>query len=261
MSQEIETEGKTVTIAVENGLKELNLRREDVEVQVLEEGNAGFLGIGSKPARVLIRSKRWTGEEGAKTPERKPAAKREPKSAKPVRPAAKAATRRSPAQALPVDEEKACAEAKRLLEEILRLAGVDEPKITAEWDVEQHRVHAEIESDDSGLLIGKGGRTLESLQFLTTIIVGRKLGVPTAIQVETEGYWKRLEEKVIAEAERAVSQLKENGGVYRFEPMEPSLRRLIHRTLADNPDVETASEGEGSSRKVVVKARRAGPKP
>lgn len=256
MSQEIEIEGKTVTIAVETGLRELNLKREDVEVQVLEEGNAGFLGIGSKPARVLIRPKVWD-ERGGKAPERKPPAKREPKPAKAVRPAPKEARRSKPrGEDLPVDEKAACAEAKSLLQEILKLAGVESAKVRTEWDSEQHRVHAEIDSDDGGLLIGKGGRTLESLQFLVTVIVGRKLGVPTAIQVETEGYWKRLEEKIVSEAERAVSQLKEQGGSYRFEPMEPSLRRLIHRTLAENPDVETASEGEGAYRRVVVKTRR-----
>jgi spoIIIJ-associated protein len=258
MSNEIEKEGKTVTIAVENGLKELNLSREDVEVQVLDEGNAGFLGIGAKLARVRIRRKHWEGEKGGNgEPDRKPAAaKREPKPAKAVRSAPKSAKRPARRDDGPVDTDKACSEAKSLLAKILELAGVANAVVRTEWDSEQHRVKAEIESEDGGLLIGKGGRTLESLQFLTTVILGRKLGSPTAVQVETEGYWQRVEEKILSETKRAVAHVKEKGGAYRFEPMEPSLRRLIHRELTDHPEVETASEGEGSQRRVVVKKRR-----
>ncbi|PCI37314.1 MAG: hypothetical protein COB53_06830 [Elusimicrobia bacterium] len=262
MSQDIETEGKTVTIAVEQGLKDLKLSRDEVEVTVLEEGNAGFLGMGSKPARVRIRRKRWeddkTGDrpksEAAKEAAKpKPAPqKREPQPAPESRPTARD---RMMQDASPADPEKACAEAKNVIDELLKLAGISFESITCTWDKSQERVHAEIDSEDGELLIGKGGKNLEAIQFLVTIITGRRLGQPTAIQVETEGYWAKLEEKILAEADRAVDQIKADGGEYRFEPMDPALRRLIHRRLADNADVMTASEGEGSSRKVVVKAR------
>ena len=115
---------------------------------------------------------------------------------------------------------------------------------------------AEVATADAGLLIGKGGRTLEALQFLTTVMVGRKTGTPTAIQVECEGYWQKIEAKVISETEHAAAEVKRTGRAYRFEPMEPAMRRLVHRRLVDDPDVETASEGEGPWRKVVVKPRK-----
>ncbi len=259
---EIETEGKSVTIAVEEGLQKLNLHRDEVEVTVLEEGVQGFLGMGSKPARVRIRRKRWEDDSAEGRPQSeaakeaaklKPAPiKREPKHA----PAAgSSGTRSARPDAEPVTPEAATAEAKVVLEELLKLMGISYESVTTAWDPTHERVRAEVESEDGSLLVGKEGRTLESIQFLVTIMVGRRLGQNTAIQVEAEGYWRNLEGKITQEAERAAKKVQTEGGVYRFEPMDPALRRLIHRTLADNPDVETVSEGEGSSRKVVVKAK------
>ncbi|MFH1725986.1 MAG: RNA-binding cell elongation regulator Jag/EloR [Elusimicrobiota bacterium] len=267
--KEIETEGKTVTIAVENGLKELSLRRDEVEVQVIEEGTAGFLGIGAKPARVHIREKRWAGDEPpahrppAKKPAREKPAPKSPRAeqrhvprpkqgAPSARPRVKQETERSE-----VDTAKACEAAEGVLKEIFSLAGLGDASVKCLWDKRQCRVQAEVETGDAELLIGNGGRTIEAIQFLVTVIVGRKTGTPTAIQVETQGYWKRIEEKVLAEAEKAVDEVRRTGRVYRFEPMDPALRRLIHRKLVDHPDVETASEGEGSWRKVILKPRSA----
>ncbi len=276
--KEIEKEGKSVTIAVENGLEELGLRRDQVEVQVLEEAAAGFLGIGSKPARVHIREKRWEEENTApeksepksksaahtpapsarRTPRSKPQPRPQPKREAPDREITQgsaASTHRQKAAAAKVDSSKACSEAESVIGEILSLAGVADAKITAVWDAEQERVRAEVETDDGGLIIGKGGRTIEALQFLVTVIVGRRVGAPTAVQVDSQGYWKKLESKIISEAESAVKEVQRTGSPFRFEPMDAAMRRLIHRRLADHPDIVTASEGEGSWRKVVLKPR------
>ncbi|OGR60613.1 MAG: hypothetical protein A2X36_04735 [Elusimicrobia bacterium GWA2_69_24] len=322
--KEIEIEGKTVTIAVEAGLEKLGMARSEVEVVVIDEGSAGFLGIGMKPAKVRIRPKHWSADGTAAAPapatpppqreerrrprpasERPPrresrpssgdAHSRPPRSAAPERrgrapeprpqrapapeprPSSGEAHDRLPRTASPesrpapaprkelreielTDAERAnaCAVTETVLKEIFQLAGLAQSRIKTSWDPRQSRVLAEVETEDAGLLIGKGGKTLESLQFLTTVIVGRKTGKPTAIQVETENYWKRIEEKLLSEAERAAEEVKRTGAPFRFEPMEPALRRLIHRRLAGNPDVETASEGEGPWRKVVLKPRSGG---
>lgn len=275
--KEIKKEGKTVTIAVEKGLEELGLRRDQVEVQVLEEAAAGFLGIGSKPARVHIREKRWEEENAApekserkpaahtpapsvrRTPQPKPQPRPQPKREAPDRgitQGSAASTRRQKTAAAKVDSAKAVAAAESVISEILSLAGVTDAKVKAVWDAEQERVRAEVETEDSGLVIGKGGRTIEALQFLVTVIVGRRVGVPTAVQVDSQGYWKKLESRIISEAESAVKEVQRTGNPFRFEPMAAAMRRLIHRRLADHPDIVTASEGEGSWRKVVLKPRR-----
>jgi spoIIIJ-associated protein len=288
--REIEVEGKTVTIAVENGLAELGLKRDQVEVEVLDQGSPGILGFGTKPARVRIRAKQWgegtpavaqphtpkpqsstAGNDPARPPRSErpprhgpPRAERPPRREKPPREERREHPRprppkpepRPPVQRTSEETVKVCQAAQETLKEVLSLAMLQDAKVRCSWDSAQDRVKAEVETADAGLLIGKGGRTLEALQFLLTVMVGRKTGTPTAIQVECEGYWQKIEAKIIGEADQAASEVKRTGQVYRFDPMEPALRRLIHRRLVDDPEVETSSEGEGPWRKVVVKPKK-----
>lgn len=272
--RELEIDGKSVTVAVEAGLKELGLRRDQVEVQVLEEGSSGFLGIGAKPARVLLREKHWTDPASgpAEPPLARPASKSAPapKRSRPreehrERPAAANGhahpvsethrAERAPAEDVPVDTAKALETAEGVLREILGLMGISDASIKTGWDAEQWRVRAEVECADSGLIVGKGGKTLESLQFLTTVITGRRMKVPVAVQVDSQGHWRQIEEKIVSEIEKAVSEVKATGRAFKLEPMEPAMRRLVHRKLTKHPDIETSSEGEGSWRKVVLRPR------
>ena len=158
----------------------------------------------------------------------------------------------------PEEGAKAAEAAHLVLSEILKLAGLPDAKVDTRWDAVQDRVQAELASADAAAIIGKGGRTLEALQFLTTVIVGRRTGTPAAIQVECEGWWKKIEERLAQDADRAALEVAESGRPFRFEPMDAAMRRLVHRRLADHPEVETASEGEGSWRKVVVRPKRKG---
>ena len=102
------------------------------------------------------------------------------------------------------------------------------------------------------MLIGRHGRTLDSLQFLISVITSRKIGFRYPVVIDVEGYKARQRQKLesIAEnaARRAVSQDKK----IALRPMTPYERRIIHITLRDNPEVETHSEGEGHGRRVVV---------
>ena len=278
--KEIEVEGKTVTIAVENGLKEIGLRRDQAEVQVLQQDSPGFLGIGAKPARVLIREKRWGSESAPleppavrpQTPKPSPARPQAPRPAHPHRMsrpqpaapkprraeagAAEAQVQEKPKEDVPVDTAKACETAEAVVRDLLALTGVCAPTLKTAWDSGQMRVRVEVETPDAALLIGKAGKTLEALQFLVTVIAGRRLGTPVAVQVDSQGYWKRIEERIAADIQAAVDDVKRTGRPWRFDPMDPAMRRLVHRTLMNHPDVETASEGEGAWRKVVVKPRR-----
>lgn len=286
--RELEIEGKTVTIAVEKGLSELGLRRDQVEVEVLQEASPGFLGIGAKQARVRLREKIW-GEPAGPQPsagKRQEAPRRArqamPKNAPARLPAATPATRpptraaapapsgghaRPPVarplaarpperEAPPPDPDKACAEVKPLLQELLSLMGVGASSISSEWDAKQERVRADIETPDGDALVGKEGKTLEALQFLATLMLGRRLKTPVAVQVEHAGYWRQREEDILLQVHQAMEMLSRTGQPVRLNPMEAPMRRLIHRTLANHPEIETVSEGEGPWRKVVLKRRR-----
>ncbi len=150
---------------------------------------------------------------------------------------------------------EACANAQKLVVELLQLMAIAAPTATAVWDADLERVKISVESQDASLLVGRDGRVLESLQFLTTLMLSRGNGVPIAVQVDALSYWEKREQSVLDEARRAVDNVKATGKPVRMEPMDSSMRRLVHRSLSSNPDVSTVSEGEGAWRKLVIRPR------
>lgn len=167
--------------------------------------------------------------------------------------------RREEAPARPVtaaESAAACDAAQKLVVELLKLMAIAAPTATAVWDADLERVKISVESQDASLLVGRDGRVLESLQFLATLMLSRGNGAPIAIQVDALSYWEKREQAVLEEARKAVETVKATGKPVRMEPMDSSMRRLVHRTLGNSPDVTTGSEGEGAWRKLVVRARK-----
>ncbi|MBI4385889.1 MAG: Jag N-terminal domain-containing protein [Elusimicrobia bacterium] len=297
--REIEVEGRNVTTAVETGLSDLGLRRDQVEVEVLQEAAPGFLGLGAKSARVRIREKIWdpTGQAQPSRPERQSAPrKREPSTPEnsqpqPAQPPARSEapprrsgprerrpynpsvpsgspsssgrtsrgaepTRRSLVHEPPPDTALACEESKKVLDEILKLLLLPEASVCASWDSAQVRVLCEVKTPENSALTDFGEHFLESLQFLATLITSRRLKHPVAVQVDSQGYWKEKEEDILLQVHQAMEMLKRTNHPVRLKPMDAVMRRLVHRTLAKHPEIETASEGEGSWRKVVLKPKK-----
>jgi spoIIIJ-associated protein len=294
--QPIEKEGRDVAEAVDAALKQSGLRRDQVEVTVLEEGAAGFLGIGAKPARVRLTEKRWGPDSPAPAPApakpvSAPRPARPPRPAPPPprpfipaptyvapkpppapvrveapRPAAARSERSAPRErdarrpsfrpSTPEEADAACAKAQQLVAELLRLMTIAAPAVTASWDADMERVKVVVESQDAPALVGRDGRVLESLQFLATLMMSRGAAAPIAVQVDALSYWEKREAAILDQARAAVETAKATGKPVRLEPMDSSMRRLIHRTLAAIPDVTTASEGEGAWRKIVVRPRK-----
>lgn len=121
-----------------------------------------------------------------------------------------------------------------------------------EYDGDEGELILDITGDDLAVLIGRHGRTLDSIQFLVSAIVRRKLGYRYPVVIDVEGYKSRQRQKIesIAKsaANRAVSQEKE----VPLRPMTPYERRIVHIALRDDDRVETESEGEGQNRHVVI---------
>lgn len=295
----IEIEGRTVAEAIDAALKQSGLRREQVEVTVISEGAAGFLGMGAKPARVRIAEKRW-GEGApppmpASTPKPaapkaapypkpapKPAARVEPKPAPKAAPRAepKPTPAPRPAPAAPRAEPRAkperreresapayraltaaeaaaaCTKAQELVGELLKMMSVAAPTLNATWDADMERVKLVVESQDASNLVGRDGRVLESLQFLTTLMMSRGAETPVAVQVDALSYWEKRETAILDAARKGIAAVVADGRPYRLEPMDAAMRRLIHRTFSSNPDIVTGSEGEGPWRKVVIRPRK-----
>lgn len=140
------------------------------------------------------------------------------------------------------------------LKDILKYFNVGQVTID-EYEGDEGELILDITGDDLAVLIGRHGRTLDSLQFLISVITSRTIGFRYPIVIDVEGYKSRQRQKLeeIAEnaARRAISQDKD----IKLRPMTPYERRIIHITLRDNPDIETHSEGEGRGRRVIVSPR------
>ncbi|AFV04003.1 RNA-binding protein Jag [Dehalobacter sp. UNSWDHB] len=199
---------KTVEEAIELGLAELGVSRDQVTVQVLEEpGKKGILGLfGSKMARVRIN---FEDDPGA----------------------------------------LACEFLKGLTKAM---------SVNADFEVfnRDEQVKINITGLDLGILIGRRGDTLESIQFLTNLAVAKKLSNKTRIVIDVEGYRKRREETLIVLAKRLAEKVKKSGNRIVLEPMSPQERRIIHTALQNELKVTTFSEGEEPHRRVVVALKR-----
>jgi len=142
--------------------------------------------------------------------------------------------------------------AKEVLETLINLM-----KITAEVTVLQANtgelpVTLNIEGEDLGVLIGRRGQALASLQYVIRLIVAEKLKVWVPINIDIAGYKKRRYELLQDLALRLAEQVKRSRRLIMLEPMPADERRIIHLALTDNPDVTTQSMGEGDMRKVAI---------
>ena len=150
-------------------------------------------------------------------------------------------------------------EAKLVLEKLLSLLGIPAYVTpSAEFPVGGEATASaalDIEGEDLGILIGRRGQTLAALQYIVRLIVGQKTQIRLPILIDVEGYKRRRCEAMRALAVRIAEQVKVEGTPFTLEPMPAFERRIIHITLADDPDVTTESTGFGEDRKVVVKLR------
>jgi spoIIIJ-associated protein len=114
----------------------------------------------------------------------------------------------------------------------------------------------DISGDDLGVLIGRRGETLVALQYLVNLIMGRRYPGQGGVTIDAEHYRVRREEQVTSLASRMADRVREAGDPITLEPMTAAERRLVHLLLADDPELETNSIGEGENRKVVISLRR-----
>ena len=137
------------------------------------------------------------------------------------------------------------------LQDILKYFGVGEVTID-EYVGDEGELILDITGDDLAVLIGRHGKTLDALQFLISAITTRTMGFRYPVVVDVEGYKSRQREKLENLAYSAAHRARTQHRSIKLRPMTPYERRIIHITLRDEDGVETASEGEGSARHVVV---------
>ena len=129
-------------------------------------------------------------------------------------------------------------------------------EIQMEYNAENGSLEVDFAGEDMGILIGKRGQTLDSLQYLTSLVVNRDREEYTRVSLDTENYRKKREETLIRLANRIAAKVAKTGRKVVMEPMNPYERRILHSALQGNPKVETVSEGEEPYRRVIVKKKR-----
>lgn len=131
-----------------------------------------------------------------------------------------------------------------------------EVSITAAYNEEEQELSLNLEGDDMGILIGKRGQTLDSLQYLTSLVVNKGKSDYIRVKLDTEDYRRRRKETLENLARGIAYKVKKTRKSVVLEPMNPYERRIIHSALQGNKFVETVSEGEEPYRHVVVKLKR-----
>ncbi|HEY8496748.1 MAG TPA: RNA-binding cell elongation regulator Jag/EloR [Limnochordales bacterium] len=274
----VEKSARTVDEAVAEALRELGASRDQVEIEVLEEGSKGLFGLlGAKQARVRVRVKE--GVAGAAYAAVTAAAEKAQTAGETGRAvdvagdavedadegldaewevsgdfAHEEASEEAARPAGPPDEARV-ARARDFLSGVLERMDVD-AALETRID-EDGTVHINIVGRDLGLIIGRRGQTLDALQFLVNQVANRGEGRRVRIILDAEGYRARRAEALSALARRMAARARRLRRKVALEPMNAVERRIVHLALADDPDVETYSEGEEPHRRVIIVPRDA----
>lgn len=232
----------TVEEAVAEGLAELNLPAEAVDVEVLDTGSRGLFGVGGRQARVRLTTKGTQPPgpvAGAPAPEPLPAPAPAPE----------------PALEPSFEEDELLSLSEKTVSELLAKMKI-EAKLSisyGEADEEGRRpVCVELHGDDLGILVGRRAEILNALQYIVNLIVSKQLERWVQIVVDVEGYRSRHEVNLRKMARQMAGQVVQTGRRQVLEPMSAADRRIIHLELRDHPDVITQSIGEEPTRKVTI---------
>jgi spoIIIJ-associated protein len=262
--------GKTVEDAIANGLAMLDVRRDQVDVEIITAGSRGVLGFGAENAQVKLLVKLppkpepvpepVPAPEVAPTPQVVPAPQVVPESPQ-------VADELSPMPETEAEPELETGDempgqvGQEVLVELLRLMGVRasvESMLGYELADEGQPPPTvlNITGEDLGILIGRRGETLRALQYLVRLMVSHRLKHWTNLVVDVESYVVRRRRSLEGLAKRVADQVARSGRTQALEPMPAYERRIVHITLRNHPKVTTQSVGEGERRKVTIVPRR-----
>ena len=209
--ESMEFTAKTVNDAITEACEKLTVPSDRLEYEVIEEGSAGFLGIGAKPAKIKARVKE---------------------------------------EEISVEQK-----AKDFLKDVFASMNYA-VTVDANYDEEEKNLEINLSGDEMGILIGKRGQTLDSLQYLVSLVVNKGTNDYIRVKMDTENYRERRKETLENLAKNISYKVKRTKRSVSLEPMNPYERRIIHSALQGDKYVTTHSEGEEPYRRVVVTLKR-----
>ncbi len=246
---------KTVNDALTEASVFLQVPSSMVEYEVIEEQKSGLLGLFSKPAKIKARVK---VEETKKEEFIKAEPKKVESIKKEVRNEVKEESiikKTVSVNKEPINQANVEAVAKKFLKEVLDAMKI-EATVTVSFDFEEGVVSINIEGDDMGILIGKRGQTLDSLQYLTSLVINKETTCYLKVKLDTENYRERRKETLENLAKNIAYKVKRTKHPVSLEPMNPYERRIIHSALQADKYVDTHSEGDEPYRRVVVTLKK-----
>jgi spoIIIJ-associated protein len=234
--------------AIAQGLAELGLGKDAVDVEVLDEGSRGLLGIGGRQARVRLTLKLVQPAPEAGVPgklEKTPA----PALSRPIE-----ATEATEADFSVLDDNLLFVSRQTVAEllEKMKVPARIEVRYGEPDEENQRPVLVDIHGDDLGILIGRRAEILNAMQYIVNLIVSKQVEHWVQVVVDVEGYRARRDHQLRQMANRMADQAIKTGRRQVLEPMTASERRIIHLELRDHPRVTTQSIGEEPVRKVTV---------
>ena len=202
----VEKIAKNVEEAILEALRELDAKRDEVDITILEQGTSGFLGLGAKPAKVVV-TKIFDPEKIAKT----------------------------------------------FLRDVAVCMGI---AVQIETKLEERQLHINMAGENMGVLIGKRGQTLDSLQYLVNLSINKGSAPFINVTLDTENYRKRRKETLESLAYNLAKKVKITKKSVTLEPMSSYERRIIHSALQNDKAIHTYSEGESPHRNVVIALKK-----
>lgn len=235
----MEFKGKTKNDAITEACTHFSIPSDKLDYEVIEEGKAGFLGMGAKPAVIRARVKEEVHEEVIE----------------PVKLADEpiiASVAQAAANIVEIDVEAVC---RKFLSDVFAAMGIS-VEISAKYNDSLKSLEVELSGDEMGVLIGKRGQTLDSLQYLISLVVNKGTNEYIRVKVDTENYRQRRRETLENLAKNIAYKVKRTRRPVSLEPMNPYERRIIHSALQNDRYVTTHSEGDEPFRRVVVTPKR-----
>lgn len=268
---------KNLDDAITEALVQLEVTSDRLDYEVIEKGSDGFLGFGRKQAVIKARRKEEpVVEVKAEKKEEKPvkvekAAKVEKTEHAEKKESVKTETKnefkkehkkekdfkKAPKKEVREETELAKVEpatieaCEKFVEDVLNAMNMEEVKVTSTVD-EEGALSITMEGKNMGILIGKRGQTLDSLQYLTNRVANKMQDGYVRVKLDTEDYRRRRKETLENLAKNIASKVKRTRRSVSLEPMNPYERRIIHSALQSDSAVSTHSEGEEPYRRVVV---------
>lgn len=241
--------GKNVNDALTNATVDLGVTSDQINYEVVDEGSNGFLGLGSREAVILVTLKSDEKEEVKEVIKEEPV--KEVKADK--APEVQKSEPKAPVQK--ITKEEAITSANEFLSKVFEAMKL-EVSIDVKYDESTRNMDIDLSGPEMGVLIGKRGMTLDSLQYLTNLAVNHGADGYVRVKIDTENYRERRKETLENLARNVASKVKKTHKTVSLEAMNPYERRVIHTALQNDKYVTTHSEGEEPYRHVVVTLKK-----